>query len=297
MRCDGAAFVISSYSVANAMLALAIQRSSLILASLLLLLLVCHTSPIFASALSSSSSSSGTTLRRQPIGRLTSLDRSKSDTQRDNDFYSRPNLVTHTDDAFIAKLTALYDELLPKDAVILDMMSSHVSHLPPQKVQSNYYARVDVHGMNEKELMTNEARRLTNGNAYVRNLNDNPSFVGLADTGTYDCILCCVGVQYLEEPEQVFAEVARILKPDTGLCIVSFTNRFFYQKALVGWMERGMKERSRLVTDYLRAAGGFVEGEIEVRGDGTGAVAQLLSLGGVGGDPFVAVVGKRDGSE
>lgn len=97
--------------------------------------------------------------------------------------------------------------------------------------------------------------------------------------GTYDCVLCCVGVQYLEEPEQVFAEVARILKPTTGVCIVSFANRFFYQKALVGWMERGMRERARLVKDYMRAAGGFREGEgeLEVRGEGIGAIAQLLS--------------------
>ena len=116
--------------------------------------------------------------------------------------------------------------------------------------------------------------------------------------GTYDCVLCCVGVQYLEEPEQVFAEVARILKPTTGVCIVSFTNRFFYQKALVGWMERGMRERARLVKDYLRATGGFREGEgeLEVRGEGIGAIAQLLSMGGVGGDPFVAVVARRDES-
>jgi len=252
------------------------------------LLLVAHVGPV--SALSSS------TLRRQPIGRLTSLDRSKSDPTTDHAFYARPNLVTHADDAFLAQLTALYDELLPKDAVILDMMSSHVSHLPQHKVDSKYYRRVDVHGMNEEELTANGARKTTGGHAFVRNLNDNPSFVGLADTGIYDCVLCCVGAQYLEEPEQVFAEVARILKPTTGLCIVSFTNRFFYQKALVGWMERGMRERSRLVTDYLRAAGGFREEEMEVRGEGIGTIAQLLSMGGVGGDPFVAVAARRDES-
>ena len=183
------------------------------------------------------------------MGRLPSLDRSKSDVTTDGAFYARPNLVTHTDDAFLSQLTALYDELLPPDGVILDMMSSHVSHLPGPKLRSGHYRRVDVHGMNEEELMANDARRTTGGDAFVRNLNDNPSFVGLADTGTYDCVLCCVGVQYLEEPEQVFAEVARILKPTTGVCIVSFTNRFFYQKALVGWMERGMRERARLVKD------------------------------------------------
>lgn len=42
-----------------------------------------------------------------------------------------------------------------------------------------------------------------------------------------------------------------------NLVTVSITSRVFPQKALTGWMERGMKERARLVTDYLRAAGGF----------------------------------------
>ena len=265
--------------------------SSLLHSAALLSLLVTHVGSAHVSALSASPSG-----RRQPMGRLPSLDRSKSDVTTDGAFYARPNLVTHTDDAFLSQLTALYDELLPQDGVILDMMSSHVSHLPAPKLRSGHYRRVDVHGMNEEELMANDARRTTGGDAFVRNLNDNPSFVGLADTGTYDCVLCCVGVQYLEEPEQVFAEVARILKPSTGVCIVSFTNRFFYQKALVGWMERGMRERARLVKDYLRAAGGFREGELEVRGEGIGVIAQLLSMGGVGGDPFVAVVARRDES-
>ena len=86
------------------------------------------------------------------------------------------------------------------------------------------------------------------------------------------------------------AEVARLLKTG-GIVIVSFTNRFFYEKALRGWIERGMKERARLVQDYLRAAGGYEA--IEIVGDGTSVWAQLASVGGIGGDPFVAVVAQR----
>ena len=59
----------------------------------------------------------------------------------------------------------------------------------------------------------------------------------------------------------------------------------------MGWIERGMNDRARLVTDYLRAAGGFEE--IRTEGDGRGALTQLLSAGGLGGDPFVSVVAKR----
>jgi SAM-dependent methyltransferase len=229
----------------------------------------------------------GASIRRQPIGRVAKLDRSKLDPKSDLLFYARPNLVTHADSKFIAKLSQLYDELIPEDGVVLDMMSSHVSHLPSNKRLS----RVDVHGMNLEELEVNQARIDTSGSCFVRNLNDNPSLIGLCETAEYDAVTCCVGVQYLEEAEAVFAEVGRILKPG-GICIVSFTNRFFYQKALVGWIERGMGERGRLVGDYFRAAGDFEQAE--VKGDGVNAFTQLLSVGGIGGDPFVAVVARKE---
>ena len=38
----------------------------------------------------------------------------------------------------------------------------------------------------------------------------------------------------------------------------------------------------------------FYAGEVEVEGDGTGLVAQLGSISGLGGDPFCAVIGTRD---
>jgi hypothetical protein len=239
--------------------------------------------PGVAFALSSSPSS--TQIRRTPLGRITALDRSKLEEGNDSDFYRQPNLVTHTDDAFIQRLTDLYEKLLDDDAIILDLMSSHVSHLPPNKP----LIRVDVHGMNAQELEENRARQRTDGSSLVRDLNENPSLIGLCD-GPYDVVLCSVGIQYLKEPEAVFAEVARILRPG-GLVIVSFTNRFFYQKALQGWINRGMNERSLLVKDYLRAAGGFED--IDIVGDGTSVWTQLASAGGLGGDPFVAVVGRR----
>jgi len=231
-------------------------------------------------------------VRRQPIGRITSLDRSKLDNAEDQNFYRQPNLVTHTDDAFIDRLKQVYKDFIPEEgAVVLDLMSSHVSHLPP----SIDIKRMDVHGMNAKELETNEARGASGGAAWVRDFNQNPSLIGFCDEdGAYDTVLCCVGVQYLVEAEAVFADVARVLKPGTGMVIVSFTNRFFYQKAIQGWLERGMKERARLVQDYLRAAGGFED--IQVVGDGTSVWKQLQSLGGLSGDPFVAVVGRRSSS-
>ena len=65
----------------------------------------------------------------------------------------------------------------------------------------------------------------------------------------------CVGVRYLEEPEAVFAEIGRVLILG-GACVISSSDRFFNQKALVGWIERGMKQWAQLVADYFWAGRG-----------------------------------------
>lgn len=64
-----------------------------------------------------------------------------------------PKIVKHADDDWIESLQKLYRERLPKNALILDLMGSHVSHLPPK--QEGLCSRLDVHGMNEEELMQN----------------------------------------------------------------------------------------------------------------------------------------------
>eukprot|EP00288_Rhodomonas_lens_P018203 CAMPEP_0177714616 /NCGR_PEP_ID=MMETSP0484_2-20121128/13549_1 /TAXON_ID=354590 /ORGANISM="Rhodomonas lens, Strain RHODO" /LENGTH=304 /DNA_ID=CAMNT_0019226547 /DNA_START=107 /DNA_END=1017 /DNA_ORIENTATION=- len=190
---------------------------------------------------------------RLPVGRITTLDRSKISTDSDSVFYAAPRLVTHADEAWITQLQALYRQRIKTGARVLDLMSSHVSHIPVEVSCS----RVDVHGMNEEELCNNPAMQATGGSVFVHDLNREPS-LPFAGECEYDAVLCALGVQYLEQAEMVFAEAGRVLAPD-GVVIVSFSSNFFYEKALTGWIERGMQGRSRLVKDYLRAAGGFAE--------------------------------------
>ncbi len=49
----------------------------------------------------------------------------------DEQFYRTPRLVTHIDDRAIAAITQLYREHFPPGGAILDLMSSWISHLPP----------------------------------------------------------------------------------------------------------------------------------------------------------------------
>jgi hypothetical protein len=49
----------------------------------------------------------------------------------DAELYREPRFVTHIDDATIGALTQVYRELIPSGSHVLDLMSSWVSHLPP----------------------------------------------------------------------------------------------------------------------------------------------------------------------
>eukprot|EP00277_Geminigera_cryophila_P006135 CAMPEP_0179415280 /NCGR_PEP_ID=MMETSP0799-20121207/6145_1 /TAXON_ID=46947 /ORGANISM="Geminigera cryophila, Strain CCMP2564" /LENGTH=278 /DNA_ID=CAMNT_0021188003 /DNA_START=28 /DNA_END=864 /DNA_ORIENTATION=- len=245
-----------------------------------------RTAPACMASSSSSSSDGDKTRVRLPIGRISSLDRSKIATDEDSQFYAAPRLVTHADDKWIGQLTALYRERIPPNAVVLDIMGSHVSHLPVDVA----YSRVDVHGLNEAELLQNPVVKSTGGACFKHDFNGDPALPFVEQDSCYDAVLCCLGVQYLEEPEMVFAEVGRVLKT-SGTVIVSFSSNLFYEKALSGWIDRGMKGRSRLVKDYLRAAGGFED--IEELGSGVMGTMMSLLPGNAAGDPFGAVVARR----
>ena len=104
------------------------------------------------------------------------------DESADERFYSEPRLVTHIDDATIAALTQLYRELVPAGAHVLDLMSSWVSHLPPEVD----YGRVVGLGMNHVELAQNP--RLTS--FLVHDLNRCPE-LPFADA-TFDAVLNAV---------------------------------------------------------------------------------------------------------
>ena len=63
---------------------------------------------------------------------------------------------------------------------------------------------------------------------FVRDLNKDPSNWAMPDC-SFDAVICCVSVQYLQQPEKVFAEIYRVLKPQ-GICIITFSNRLYSTK-------------------------------------------------------------------
>ena len=86
---------------------------------------------------------------------LTEDQRYKLDREPDRVFYSEPRFVQHLDEGFRTRLTSFYREHIPSGAVVLDLGSSWVSHLPEEV----HYERVIGHGMNEAELASQSTAR------------------------------------------------------------------------------------------------------------------------------------------
>jgi hypothetical protein len=168
----------------------------------------------------------------------------KLDDDDDEVFYEPPRLVYHIDDGAIAVLTSFYRNLLPPDGVLLDLMSSWVSHLPPDIA----YKEVIGHGMNAAELAANPRLRRW----FVQNLNRETSLP--LDDASLDGAMICVSIQYLQQPVAVLREVARLLRPGAPL-VISFSNRCFWTKAVAIWRSLDDDGHVSLVERYLRDAG------------------------------------------
>ena len=82
---------------------------------------------------------------------LSDNQRFKEDESDDSLFYSQARFVHHLDQGFRSTLSNLYKERIPSESIVLDLMSSWVSHLP----QEIKYKRVIGHGLNNAELERN----------------------------------------------------------------------------------------------------------------------------------------------
>lgn len=191
---------------------------------------------------------------------------SRFDESPDEEFYRAPRFVAHIDDGAIAAVTQLYREYFPVGGKILDLMTSHLSHLPPD-VQ---YAEVVGLGMNRAELERNEQL----SSFVVQNLNSN-TVLPFTD-GYFDAAGCCVSVDYLTQPVEILRELARVVRPG-GPLVISFSNRCFPTKAVRTWLEGDNAAHMQLVQSWLEEAGNWT---------GIGGLDRSPARG----DPLYAVV-------
>ncbi len=191
----------------------------------------------------------------------------RADDTPDDRFYTVDRLVTHIDGGAIAAVTELYLEL-GLDGDVLDICSSWISHFDPAP------DRLVALGMNEAELTANDAAT----SFVVHDLNVDPT-LPFSDA-SFDAVTCCVSVDYLTRPLDVFADCARVLRPG-GVFVCTFSNRCFPSKAIRGWLSTDDRGRCRIVGAYFDLAPGFDAPTISLRNPGTP------------GDPLYAVWAAR----
>jgi SAM-dependent methyltransferase len=167
----------------------------------------------------------------------------RDDPTDDADFYAAPRFVTHIDDAAIAAVSALYDELGVPEGRVLDLMSSWVSHLSRRPDGG-----LTVLGMNAAELESNPLADAV----VLQDLNRDPALP--FPDHAFDAATCCVSVDYLVEPVAVLREVTRVLRPG-GVVVVTFSNRCFPTKAIHGWLATSDEQHVAIVSAYLEDAG------------------------------------------
>ena len=172
----------------------------------------------------------------------------RMDESPDTDFYREPRFVTHIDDATIAALTQVYRELIPPGSRVLDLMSSWVSHLPPEV----HYERVTGLGLNLQELERNP--RLTD--FVVHDVNATPELPFPDES--FDAVVNAVSIQYLTRPVEIIASVRRVLKSG-GIHVIATSHRLFPTKAVAVWQSIAPQERLRLIGAYFQFARGWDE--------------------------------------
>ena len=110
-------------------------------------------------------------------------------------------------------------------------------------------------------------------------------------------------VDYLCRPQEIFAEMHRVLRPG-GKALMSFSNRCFPSKAVKMWLYADDATRMEIVASYYNFApqGGWdnIEAyDIKKGGDAApDALADPLGFlgalfGSVGGDPMFVVAGTK----
>ncbi len=198
----------------------------------------------------------------------------RSDDSPDTQFYGPLRLVTHIDDGAIAAVGELYDELgLCGDLAgpIIDLMSSWISHF--RKKPSS----LTVLGMNDAELAANPMA----DTRVIFDLNVDPPPLLPFDDGSFAGAVCCVSVDYLVRPIELFDEIARIVQPG-GVFVCTFSNRCFPTKAIRGWLGTDDATHMTIVAEYFRRSCGWTEPITE----------QRTPIGHCG-DPLFAVWARR----
>jgi SAM-dependent methyltransferase len=172
------------------------------------------------------------------------------------------------DDAAVAAITDLYREIMPAGGAILDVMSSWISHLPPEIDYSRVVGvGADVCALSENPFLDDWR---------VQDLNAQPK-LPFAD-GEFDGATICGAIQHLTRPGELIREIARVLRPGSPL-VVTFSQRCVATRAMACWCLLDDTAQLCLVAQHFADNGNWAE------------IRCLDRTPPGGGSPLYAVIG------
>ncbi|MBO6974196.1 MAG: methyltransferase domain-containing protein [Prochlorococcus marinus CUG1435] len=209
---------------------------------------------------------------------LNNYQRKKIDENNDEEFYSEPKFVYHLDLNFRQYLSFVYENEIGDNSTVLDLMSSWDSYLPKGKK----YKKVIGHGLNKQELEKNKIFDFY----WIQNFNFNQHIP--LENESIDYCLMVAAWQYLQYPENLTKEIARILSSQ-GKIIIAFSNRAFWHKAPNIWTSSSEEERLKYVRKVL-ISNGFNEPKIIKKFN----EPQLNIFNFFKKDPFYCLIARRE---
>jgi len=135
---------------------------------------------------------------------LNNYQREKLDESNDEEFYSDPKFVYHLDADFRQNLSDLYESEIDDNSTVIDLMFCWFSYLS----KGIKYKKVIGHGLNKQELEKNKIF----DSFWIQNFNLNQEIP--LDKESVDYCLMVAAWQYLQYPENLTKEIARILSSE-----------------------------------------------------------------------------------
>ncbi len=163
----------------------------------------------------------------------------RMDTRGDADYYAMPGQGSPANKVTTQQIHQLYHHLLPKHGRILDLMAGSESY-----IDNSYPGDVYGLGIDRQALDANGqlAHRI------IHDLNTRP-VLPYADN-SFDGVVCSLAVEYLVQPFEVFAEIARILKPGSPF-ILTFSKPLHVARTIRIWEGSHEFERPGIVLEYF----------------------------------------------
>ncbi|KAL5119646.1 hypothetical protein ACEQ8H_002492 [Pleosporales sp. CAS-2024a] len=173
----------------------------------------------------------------------------RHDESDDGVFYRPPRLVTHIDDASMARLSAYYGTVLPTKGCMMDLCTSWKSFYPSETnaaIQRKDLAVYGV-GLNAQEMKRNGAL----DEWRVLDLNKPPHDVraGWANAGAemkLDATTCVVSIDYLNKPLEICRNVLDATNEGGKIHLV-ISNRCFPTKVVRRWLMLSEQQRLEFV--------------------------------------------------